>query len=304
MSNALIPVDQISIMASAVAKSGLFGVKTSEQAMALMLIAQAEGMHPAIAARDYHVIQGRPALKTDAMLARFQAAGGKVNWETYTDDQVTGMFSHPQGGSIAITWTMEQAKRIGLAGKDNWRNYPRAMLRARCISEGIRTVYPGCVVGTYSVEEVQDFDDAPRGSQKPAKRAVEVSEVSEAVLTTTEALTAPETPFDLEEGHALMVPGLEKAYSYHSNVGAWISAYASLVKKIVNSGKVSDEAKAKKQADLEAVNKPFIANLTALERTQLRAAIAEAGSTAIPKAGLPDQEEERLLAEQQQQTDE
>ena len=74
MSN-LVPVDQITIMANAVAKSGLFGVKTPEQAMALMLIAQAEGNHPAIAARDYHVIQGRPALKADAMLARFQQAG-------------------------------------------------------------------------------------------------------------------------------------------------------------------------------------------------------------------------------------
>lgn len=304
MSNALIPVDQISVMASAVAKSGLFGVKTSDQAMALMLIAQAEGMHPAIAARDYHVIQGRPALKTDAMLARFQAAGGKVNWETYTDDQVTGQFSHPQGGSISITWTMDQARKIGLAGKDNWRNYPRAMLRARCISEGIRTVYPGCVVGTYSVEEVQDFDDAPRGSQKPAKRAVEVSEVSEAVLTTTEALAPPDTPFDLEEGHALMVPGLEKAYSYHSNVGAWISAYALLVKKIVNSGKVSDEAKAKKQADLADANKAFIDRMTAMERTQLRAALAEAGSATFPKGSPAEQAEEHLLEEQQQQTDE
>jgi hypothetical protein len=54
-------------MASAIAKSGLFGMKTPDQALALMLIAQAEGMHPAIAARDYHVIQadqrlrGRPA---------------------------------------------------------------------------------------------------------------------------------------------------------------------------------------------------------------------------------------------------
>ena len=74
MSN-IITVSEVERMANAVAKSGLFGVKNVEQAMALMLIAQAEGMHPAIAARDFHVIQGRPALKADAMLARFQAAG-------------------------------------------------------------------------------------------------------------------------------------------------------------------------------------------------------------------------------------
>lgn len=304
MSNALVPISDIERMASAVAKSGLFGIKTPEQGVALMLIAQAEGLHPAIAARDYHVIQNRPALKTDAMLARFQQAGGKVAYEAYTEDCVSATFSHPAGGSITIEWTMDMARKAGLAGKDNWRNYPRAMLRARVISEGIRTVYPGCVVGTYSVEEVQDFDDDPRGSQKAAKRVVQVSEVSEAVLTTTEALTAPETPFDLEEGHALMVPGLEKAYSFHASTAGWISAYALLVKKIVNSGKVSDEAKAKKQADLADANKAFIDRMTAMERTQLRAALAEAGSATFPKGSPAEQAEEHLLEEQQQQTDE
>ena len=68
--NALVPYNDIERMGSAIAKSGLFGIKTPEQAIALMLIAQAEGMHPAIAARDYHVISNRPTLKADAMLAR------------------------------------------------------------------------------------------------------------------------------------------------------------------------------------------------------------------------------------------
>lgn len=155
----LIPVNEIQTMASAVAKSGLFGIKTPEQAMALMLIAQAEGLHPAIAARDYHVIQGRPALKADAMLARFQAAGGKVKWTDYTESCVTGVFSHPQGGEVSVTWTIEQAKKLGYLSKDNWKNFPRAMLRARCISEGIRTVYPGVVVGVYTPEEVEVLDE-------------------------------------------------------------------------------------------------------------------------------------------------
>ena len=35
------------------------------------------------------------------------------------------------------------------------------MLRARVISEGIRTVYPGVAVGIYTPEEVNDFDAAP-----------------------------------------------------------------------------------------------------------------------------------------------
>jgi hypothetical protein len=151
-------------MAQVAADSKMFGFKNQAEAMAIMLLCQAEDMHPAIAMRDYHVIQGRPALKSDAMLARFQTSGGKVNWTSYTDEVVTGLFAHPQGGEVSISWTMEMAHRLGFTKKENWRNYPRAMLRARCISEGIRTVFPACVAGVYTPEEVADF--------APAKGAV------------------------------------------------------------------------------------------------------------------------------------
>jgi hypothetical protein len=172
---ALVPVDQIERMAVSVARSGLFGVKTSDQAMALMLIAQAEGLHPAIAARDYHVINGRPALRADAMLARFQAAGGKVEWGEYTDTRVVGKFSHPSGGSVEIAWTTKMAQDAGLTRNPTWKSYPRQMLRSRCISEGIRTVFPGVVVGTYTPEEVEDMAPAPRQAPPPpAPEPVEI----------------------------------------------------------------------------------------------------------------------------------
>lgn len=149
-------------MAGALVKSRLFGIETIEQAVTLMLVAQSEGLHPAMAARDYHIIQGRPSMKADTMMARFQQAGGKVEWQDYTDIKVSGLFSHPQSPKpVLIEWTFEQAKRIGLASKDNWRKYPRQMLRARVISEGVRTVYPAIASGIYSSEEVQDFE--PRG---------------------------------------------------------------------------------------------------------------------------------------------
>lgn len=156
-----IPVGDIERMAVAIAKSGFFGVKTPEQAVALMLVAQAEGLHPAQAARDYVVIQGRPSLRADAMLARFQLAGGKVEWIEHTDTKVAGRFTHPQGGSVVIDWTLERARNANLTNKETWRAYPRQMLRARVISEGVRAVFPGVVVGTYSVEEVQDMTVEP-----------------------------------------------------------------------------------------------------------------------------------------------
>lgn len=177
MTTQLVAFNEVEKMAVAVAKSGLFGIKTPEQAIALMLIAQAEGLHPAVAARDYHVIQGRPALKSDAMLARFQAAGGKVVWNVYTDQEVTGTFNHPSGGSATISWTLNQAKNAGLCSKDVWRQYPRAMLRARVISEGIRTVYPGVSVGVYTPEEISDFDAKPPTKDVEAEVSVQRREV-------------------------------------------------------------------------------------------------------------------------------
>lgn len=157
----VVPMADMERMAKAIASSGLFGVKNSEQALALMLVAQAEGLHPATAARDYHVIQGRPALKADAILTRFQQAGGSVKWTSYADSRVAAIFSHPQGGSVEVDWTMERAKAAGLGTKDNWKSYPRQMLRARVISEGVRTVFPGSCCGVYTPEEVQDFEPLP-----------------------------------------------------------------------------------------------------------------------------------------------
>ena len=194
--NAIVPFNDIERMAKAISSSSLFGVKTADQAVALMLVAQAEGMHPAIAATHYHVINGRPTLKADAMLSRFQAAGGKVNWTVYTDDVVTGVFSHPQGGSVSVEWSVAKAQQAGLTKNPTWRQYPRQMLRARCISEGIRTVYPGVTVGVYTPEEVQDFAPEPA---RPEPRLVdgvepdiEVSAVMAAIAaaTTVEGLRA------------------------------------------------------------------------------------------------------------------
>ena len=173
--------EQMERMASAVAKSGLFGVKTADQALALMLVAQAEGRSPAVAAQEYHIIQGRPALKADTLLARYQQAGGTVKFEELSEKRCAATFSHPASGSFTIDWTLEMAQRAGLASKDNWKAYPRAMLRARVISEGVRTSFPGVAIGVYTPEELQD--GAPEIDVTPAPQA-------EAVRTAVESANA------------------------------------------------------------------------------------------------------------------
>ena len=157
MSNAIVPVSEIERMAVAVAKSGLFGVKSVDQAIALMLVAQAEGRHPALAARDYDIVQGRPAKKAEAMMRDFIESGGKVEWHSLDDTMAAATFSHPSGGTVRIDWDMKRAVAAGLGGRDMWKKYPRQMLRSRVVSEGIRTVCPMATSGMYVPEEVSDI---------------------------------------------------------------------------------------------------------------------------------------------------
>jgi hypothetical protein len=174
-------------MASAIVKSGLFGMKTPDQALALMIVATAEGRHPGSVASDYHIIQGRASLKADSMLARFQQSGGRVEWHDHTNEKVSATFSHPAGGSLRIDWDMARAKAAGLGSKDNWKSYPRQMLRARVISEGVRATFPAVLNGMYTPEEVQEFD-APRPVRSVAAKVEPVVEVK------VEPVAVPATP--------------------------------------------------------------------------------------------------------------
>jgi hypothetical protein len=183
-------VQDITAMAQAITKSGLFGIKTADQAVALMLVAQSEGRHPASVASEFDIIQGRPALKSQAALARFQAAGGKIQWVERTDSKASAKFSHAQGGELLVEWTIEQARDAGLTSKQTWKQYARAMLSARVVAEGVRACYPACLNGIYLAEEVQDFDSKPR----PTKEVVEL--VQEAP-TAKEVPSLPEPPKEI-----------------------------------------------------------------------------------------------------------
>ena len=152
-------------MAKAFAQSGFFGYKNSSEAFTLMCLAQANGLHPAKAAERYHIIQGRPAMKSDAMLAAFQESGGKVRWVKRTEKECTLHLSHPQGGELDVTWSIDRATKAGLTGKSTWKQYPTQMLSARCVSEGVRALYPACLCGMYTPEEVSDFDAKPAPQQ-------------------------------------------------------------------------------------------------------------------------------------------
>jgi hypothetical protein len=174
--NALVPVTtassfsmgDIARVAEAIAKGGLFGSRDPNAVLTLCLLAHAEGQHPAVVFRDYHIIQGKPAKKADAMLRDFINAGGKVEWHQLDDTKADATFSHPSG-SARIDWTLERAKKAQLTTA-MWTKYPRQMLRSRVISEGVRTVYPGATSGLYEENEVRDIV-AETSSPNPAMEA-------------------------------------------------------------------------------------------------------------------------------------
>lgn len=159
--NAIVTIPNFSMgdierVALAIAKGGLFGSKDPNAVLTLCLLAQAEGHHPAVVFRDYHIISGKPAKKAEAMLRDFISSGGRVEWHQLTDDVADATFSHPYGGTVRIDWTIKRAQQAGIS-TPMWKKYPRQMLRSRVISEGVRSVCPSATSGLYEVNEVQDI---------------------------------------------------------------------------------------------------------------------------------------------------
>jgi hypothetical protein len=104
------------------------------------------------------------------------------------------------------------------------------MLRARCISEGIRTVYPGCVVGTYTAEELEEIP-APTETSK-------ILEVVEEVV----------------KQYKLWIPDREEPYASYDTPEEWNEGFNSLVSRIKTSSKFAEEVKEEKLDGLRACN--------------------------------------------------
>ena len=172
----------VETMANVVAQSGLFGVKAPMQAMALMLLCQAEGLHPMSACRQYHVIQGRASMTSQTMMSRFLQANGRQEIHSLTDEVADITLTHPAGGSVRIVWDIERAKKAGLAGKDNWKAHPRSMLLRRAQAEGVRAVAPFILEGLPVEDEAIEIETASFPSDKPPIQIDKLPSLTEPVI--------------------------------------------------------------------------------------------------------------------------
>jgi hypothetical protein len=97
---------------------------------ACILTGREVGIGPMESLSKIHVIDGRPAMSSELMRSLVMRDGHEITYAVLTEDKVTA--KGRRAGSqewTEVTWTMKDAQRIGVAGRDTWKKYPRQMLR-------------------------------------------------------------------------------------------------------------------------------------------------------------------------------
>lgn len=111
--------------------------------------------------RNYHVIEGSASLRPEAMLGLVRQRGHSVSVSTFDgvrDNQpcrIAKAVGHrvDNGDEHIAEFTTLDAKKAGLAGKTNWKNYEDAMLTWRSVSSLCRVLFPDVVLGAGYVPE-------------------------------------------------------------------------------------------------------------------------------------------------------
>src|ERR1017187_8567795 len=86
-----VSLEELTTMAKSIAESKMFGVTNEAQALALMLLCQAEGLHPVLALRRYHIIDGKPSMRADALQGEFEQVGS-ILWHERTEKECSATF--------------------------------------------------------------------------------------------------------------------------------------------------------------------------------------------------------------------
>jgi hypothetical protein len=142
--------------ARALMKSGLLpaGIKSPEAAMFVILTGRDLGLSPVQSLRSIHVIQGKIEVAADAQLGLFHRAGGKSQWVTLTNEQATLKLVAPWLIEPHVeSFSIADAKQAKLGG-DNWAKYPKAMLRSRAITAGLKSIGFDPTAGIYGAGEI------------------------------------------------------------------------------------------------------------------------------------------------------
>lgn len=119
------------------------------------------GGNMAVTIANSFVLQGKPSLGADAMSGIVRASGlcrfmVVSDWSDTVCTMVFARNDEPEEVKHTFTFTLDMATKQGLTGNRNWKQMPRQMLRARVLTMGLRAVFPDCVSGIYSPDEIAD----------------------------------------------------------------------------------------------------------------------------------------------------
>lgn len=139
------------------------GLIKANDVMAAIAYGHEIGLGPMQAVQSFDVIKGKPTLKPETMRALIRAAGHSLVRIEATAERVTFKGRRADtGDEETVTYTWDDAKAMGLTGKDNWKNQPRAMLTARCTGEIGRSLFSDVLMGaSYTPEELGDDGAEP-----------------------------------------------------------------------------------------------------------------------------------------------
>lgn len=122
------------------------------------------GMKPLQAIQNIAVINGRPALWGDAVIA-LVLASPVCDYVNEEDDGTTAICRvRRKGGEEQIrSFSTEDARQAGLAGKQGpWTQYPKRMRQLRARAFALRDVFPDVLRGMAVAEELQDMETAAK----------------------------------------------------------------------------------------------------------------------------------------------
>ncbi|WP_243374542.1 recombinase RecT [Geotalea sp. SG265] len=186
-------------------------IKTPQQVAVIILKGQELGFKLMQSFEFINVIQNKPSLSPQGMLALINSSPVCDTVKVIASDEkkCTVMMRRTNGvehtGSFTIEMaskmkTKEDGKVIALTEKFNWRTMPATMLQWRAVAAVARIVFPDVIGGMYLTEELESSVDAtPVQPVEPSTTdTAPVIEVQSEVITKGKTI-APELPAELAE---------------------------------------------------------------------------------------------------------
>lgn len=197
---AIIPRDftEVQTFAEVLAKSALLpeALRGKAADVVVQILAGRElGLSPMAAIRGIHLIQGKPVLAADTMVAIVLGSGLCEYFMCVEETDAGVTYETKRKGTPKpqrSSWSIEDSKRAALNTKENHRLYPRAMMRSRCKAALARDAYPDVLAGVYDPDELDVV-----GSRSVAITPTPTSDIVDAEIVTSvsddPAVRAPAT---------------------------------------------------------------------------------------------------------------